>query len=125
MSQFFNFQVSLLKAELEQFHNVQLTPLSTTHHTLHVDSEPERLDTTYTKESDPHPSDNITFMVDDSEESEESDDAFDERVPSPVTPSPYLDFVPLEDKRHKERKEEKSRNLESTVKGIRQSKRHK
>ena len=36
-----------------------------------------------------------------------SDDAFDERVPSPVTPSPYLDFVPLEEGDRKERKKEK------------------
>ena len=36
-----------------------------------------------------------------------SDDAFDERVPSPITPSPYLDFVPLEEGDRKERKKEK------------------
>ncbi len=64
------------------------------------DPDPAPLDQTFVKEvANGNGSHNEDELCD-------SDDAFDDEVPSPVIPSPYLDFVPLEEKGRKERKKD-------------------
>ncbi len=90
-------QISSLKSELEQLRHTRTTPIRA----ANLTSDPTPLDMTYVKDDNGYHND----------ESVESDNAFEETELSPITPSPYLNFVPLEAKGNKEQKKESTRVL--------------
>ncbi len=73
-------QISSLKSELEQLHNTMIIPKAAC------------------LTSDPTPLDQKDVLDDQNDEHIGSDNGFKDIVPSSITPSPYLDFVPLEAK---------------------------